>query len=67
MNKTADQIRTEGLAALRAKLGRSGMIRFLQQFDSGSGNYAESRHKWVDATSLSAIRALTKKPKRRAR
>jgi len=67
VNKTADQIRTEGLAALRAKLGRSGMIRFLQQFDSGSGNYAESRHKWVDTTSLNAIRELTKPKKRRSR
>jgi hypothetical protein len=30
MTQTPDEIRREGLAALRQKLGRAGMIRFLQ-------------------------------------
>jgi len=38
MNHTPEQIRTAGLAALKRELGPAGMIRFLQQFDRGSGD-----------------------------
>ena len=55
---TPDQIRQKGLQALRRELGRSGMIRFLQQFETGSGDYAHDRHAWVDRTSLEELRAL---------
>jgi hypothetical protein len=34
------------------------MIRFLQQFETGSGDYARDRHAWVDRTSLDELRAL---------
>jgi hypothetical protein len=57
MKLTPDQIRRKGLAALRRDLGKAGMIRFLQQFSSGSGDYAHERHDWVDRTSLDDIRA----------
>lgn len=57
MKLTLDQIRRKGLAALRRELGRAGMIRFLQQFETGSGDYAHERHAWVDQTSLEEIRA----------
>jgi hypothetical protein len=43
--------------ALRKELDRYGMIRFLQQFDAGSGDYAKERHAWVDHTSLEQLRA----------
>ena len=56
MTQTLDEIRRDGLAALRQKLGRAGMIRFLQQFGSGSGDYAKDRHAWVDRTSISDLR-----------
>ena len=58
MRMTAAEIQRQGLAALREKLGRSGMIRFLQQFESGSGDYARQRHDWVDHTSLQELEAL---------
>jgi hypothetical protein len=45
---TAEQIRTRGLKALRQALGRAGTLRFLDQFATGSGDYARERHKWVD-------------------
>ena len=32
------------------------MIRFLQQFETGNGDYARERHSWVDQTSLDDIR-----------
>jgi hypothetical protein len=57
MKLTPEQIRRKGLAALRRELGKAGMIRFLQQFETGSGNYARQRHAWVDGTSLDDIRA----------
>jgi len=59
MGRTLDEIYREGLQALRDRLGRAGMIRFLQQFESGSGDYAQERRAWVDGTSLEDLRALT--------
>lgn len=74
MHRTMDQIRRDGLAALRAKLGRFDMIRFMQQFETGSGDYARERHDWVDRQSMSDLRALSRKrhrktgaPKRKSR
>ena len=64
--QTLDEIRREGLEALREKLGRAGMIRFLQQFGSGSGDYAKDRHAWVDRTSMHELRkAATRVSSRR--
>ena len=59
MKLTPDQIRRKGLTALRRELGKAGMIRFMQQFSSGSGDYARERHTWVDDTSLETIRTAT--------
>lgn len=56
MHRTLDDIRREGLDALRKRLGRAGMIRFLQQFETGAGDYAAERHAWVDATPLVAFK-----------
>ena len=56
MIQTLDEIRREGLAALQQRLGRAGMIRFLQQFGRGSGDYAKDRHVWVDRTSMNDLR-----------
>jgi hypothetical protein len=68
MPMTLEEIRQRGLEALRRELGPAGMVRFLQQFESGSGNYAKERHHWVDATSLDELRALaSKKPAKRKR
>ena len=58
MRLTPDEIQRRGLEALQEKLGRAGMIRFLQQFEHGRGNYAQERHAWVDSTSLQEIRTL---------
>lgn len=71
--KTLDQIRREGLDALRERLGPADMIRFLQQFETGQGDYARERHDWVDRTTLDDIRQAAglppakpaRKPRRR--
>jgi hypothetical protein len=60
-------IRRRGLEALRRELGGAGMIRFLQQFDTGTGDYARERHAWVDQTSLADIRAAAGRKRRRNR
>jgi hypothetical protein len=55
MNRTLDEVQREGLAALEERLGRADMIRFLQQFETGHGDYARERHAWADRTSLAEI------------
>ena len=66
MTLTLEQIRQQGLEALRQRLGRAGMIRFLQQFDRGQGNYARDRQAWADETTLAEISALAeqRRPRR---
>ena len=63
MPLTLNELRAKGLAALRRELGQAGMIRFLQQFETGSGDYAAARQSWVDAASLDQIRALANRKK----
>ena len=69
MPQTLEQIRKKGLQVLRKELGRVGMIRFLQQFESGSGDYAKERHAWVDEMSLDQLCKLasSKRSTRRRR
>ena len=66
MPMTLEQIRQDGLDALRAKLGRAGMVRFLQQFENGSGDYTAERSKWADSTAMTDLKKLAK-PKVRKR
>jgi hypothetical protein len=65
MARTLEEIRQAGLEALRQRLGRAGMVRFLQQFDRGSGDYARERQSWVDRTSLDALRSSAGSKRRR--
>lgn len=44
---TLEQIRRAGLEALSRDLGPVGMVRFLQQFETGYGNYSVERHRWL--------------------
>jgi len=52
---TLDQIRKEGLKALERHLGPDGMIRFLQQFETGKGDYTKERQKWLKETSVETL------------
>lgn len=62
---TLERIRVEGLKALKERLGPVGMVRFMQQFESGRGDYARDRHAWVDRVTLSDIRRTAKRQKPR--
>jgi len=41
--KDLEVIRAEGLKALKEKLGVVGMIKFIQMYSNGQGNYTEER------------------------
>jgi hypothetical protein len=56
MRLTQDEIYRQGLEALRDRLGRAGMVRFLQQFETGQGDYARQRHRLLDRLSLDDLR-----------
>jgi hypothetical protein len=44
---TPEQIRLAGLDALARELGPVGMVRFLQQFETGRGDYSTDRDRWL--------------------
>ena len=44
---TLDQIRARGIQVLGEQLGIVGMVRFLQQSETGWGNYTEERQQWL--------------------
>ncbi|MEJ5248177.1 MAG: hypothetical protein WHS90_10435 [Caldilinea sp.] len=50
-----EQIRIAGMEALRRELGLVGMIRFMQQFETGYGDYSRERHLWLDNESLDTV------------
>ena len=41
--KDLEKIRQEGLKALRERLGPVGMIKFIQMYSDGEGDYTEER------------------------
>ena len=61
---TQEEVRTRGIDALNRELGAVGMLRFLQQFDSGKGDYSRQRHRWLDSLTtedvISSIQAVKK-------
>ena len=57
------EIRIAGLEALARELGPVGMVRFLQQFEPGHGDYTYDRDKWLGNDS---VKDLAEKIKRLA-
>ena len=57
---TLEQIRKAGLEVLIRELGPVGMIRFLQQFDMGSGDYTKERHKIFEGMDVDTIVEMIK-------
>lgn len=50
MNTT--ELRQRGLDALVKELGYVGMVRFLQQFETGKGDYTKERQQWLSDVTL---------------
>jgi hypothetical protein len=53
--KDKNTIRRLGIEALNEKLGPIGMVEFMQQFDSGYGDYTKERHNWLDNLTIEDI------------
>jgi len=60
---TPQQIRAAGLAALSRELGLVGMIRFMQQFEMGQGDYSKDRHQWLDKYIVDDIAQMVQEKK----
>ncbi|NOH01643.1 MAG: hypothetical protein HND47_06620 [Chloroflexi bacterium] len=52
---TLNEIRTIGFEALLRELGPVGAIRFIQQYETGRGNYTRDRRKWLPKKSVLEI------------
>ena len=55
------QIRQLGIEALTQALGLVGMVRFLQQFETGSGDYTLARDELLGDATIEDIIAQIKK------
>lgn len=60
-NASPMQIRQLGIEALTQALGPVGMVRFLQQFETGSGDYTQSRDELLGDATIDEILAQIKK------
>lgn len=59
-------LRELGLKALAKALGPVGMVRFLQQFETGAGDYTRERKSWQkDINVKTIVREIKDRRKRR--
>ncbi len=52
---TLNQIRFLGIESLARDLGPVGMVRFLQQFETGLGDYTSERKEWLRDQDIKAL------------
>ena len=57
---TQMEIYETGLEILSREMGAVGMIRFLQMFEKGKGDYTKERHQWLDQLSIDDVISLTR-------
>jgi hypothetical protein len=55
---TPIQVQQTGLAILARELGPTGLVRFLQQFELGSGDYTAEREQWLGEMDVDAVMRL---------
>ena len=51
------ELEKAGLAVLARELGPVGLVRFLQLFETGQGDYTAERHEWLDDQTLDEVLA----------
>lgn len=49
------ELNRKGFQALVQALGYADAIRFLRQFDQGSGDYTKERQEWLDQLTMDEI------------
>ena len=57
MKMTPIELQRKGFQALVEALGLVEAIRFIHQYDSGSGDYTKERHQWLDQLTMDDILA----------
>ena len=60
-----DKVRERGIRALRRELGAAGMAQFIQQFQTGRGDYSRERHRILDKFSVDDIFAEIKQRRKK--
>jgi hypothetical protein len=59
---TPVELNQKGFNALVNALGYVDAVRFLKQFDDGSGDYTQERSQWLDQLSLDDIWTSLQQP-----
>lgn len=54
---TPIELQRKGFQALVSALGIVDAIRFIRQYDSGSGDYTKERHQWLDSLTMEEVLA----------
>jgi len=54
-----DEVRRGGIEVLARELGPAGLVRFLQQFESGTGDYLVQRHEWLPDDVRAIVNEIT--------
>ena len=62
---TLEQVRVAGLQALSRDLGPVGLVRFLQQFETGTGDYTAERHSWLGERTVRDIARTIERQRQR--
>lgn len=52
---TPVELTRKGFKALVEALGYADAVRFIRQFDPGSGDYTEERHRWLDTLTVDEV------------
>ncbi|MDV3002586.1 MAG: hypothetical protein N5P05_004241 (plasmid) [Chroococcopsis gigantea SAG 12.99] len=52
---TPVELTRKGFKAIVDALGYVDAIRFIRQYDSGSGDYTQERHQWLDSLTMDDI------------
>jgi hypothetical protein len=63
--KTISEIRKEGIHALTKTLGPVDMARFIQSYETGSGDYTKERHEWLPDNLDDVTAGLLERQKKR--
>jgi hypothetical protein len=64
---TLSEIRTIGFEALLRELGPAGTIRFIQQYETGRGDYTRNRRKWLPKKSVRELGNQIVKERKKSR
>ncbi len=60
-------IRQIGVEILNREMGPTAMIRFLQQYESGYGDYSKERHQWLDKVTIEDIAERIRSKRKKAK